>query len=126
MTMPDWLSQLSSESMLADRFPLEELLFDSLYYPSSGFDGDPIKHLAGNFFSFIYLDYGANQDAYSHALSYPGFRGYDLIATRAVAEYDLVPNGWQFAPPIPSDGDPSYHYLNWVAKPLCSWSVFQR
>lgn len=68
---PNWLSQLSSETIMSSPFPLRELLRDSLYYPSSAFDGDPIRHLAGNFLSFIYVDYGVSQDRYTHALTNP-------------------------------------------------------
>ncbi|MBP6421358.1 MAG: hypothetical protein KA271_00545 [Propionivibrio sp.] len=126
MTTPNWLSELSSESILASPFPLQELLRDSLYYPSSAFDGDPVRHLAGNFLSFIYVDYGVSQDRYAHALTHSGFRGYDLIATRLVTESELVPAGWQPRLPLPADGNPSHHYRNWIARPFCSWSIFQR
>lgn len=92
---PNWLSQLLSETISGTPFPLRELLRDSLCYPSSAFDGDPIRHLAGNFLSFIYADYGVSQDRYTHALTNPGFRGYDLVATRPITESELVPDGWQ-------------------------------
>jgi hypothetical protein len=123
---PNWLSELSSETILARPFPLRELLCDSLYYPSSAFDGDPIRHLAGNFLSFIYVDYGVSQDRYTHALRNPGFRGYDLVASRSVTESELAPAGWQTTLPRPTDGNPSHHYHNWIARPFCSWSIFQR
>ena len=38
---PSWLKALTVESMAEDEFPLKKLLTDSLYYPSSAFDGDP-------------------------------------------------------------------------------------
>ena len=123
---PNWLSQLSSETIVGAPFPLRELLRDSLYYPSSAFDGDPIRHLAGNFLSFIYADYGVSQDRYTHALTNPGFRGYDLVASRSVTESELAPAGWQPTLPLPADGNPSHHYHHWIARPFCSWSIFQR
>ena len=55
---PSWLKALTVESMAEDEFPLKKLLTDSLYYPSSAFDGDPVRHLAGNIYRFIYCDYG--------------------------------------------------------------------
>lgn len=80
---PNWLSQLSSETILGTPFPLHELLRDSLYYPSSAFDGDPIRHLAGNFLSFIYVDYGVSQDRYTH----------NSVRLK-VKQHQLVGSGW--------------------------------
>jgi hypothetical protein len=105
-------------------FPLPELLQDSLYYPSSHFDGDPVKHLAGNILSFIYVDYGVNSDDFANALK-GGFRGYTLVGNRSVNERELTPHGWHPTPPLPPDGDPS-RYRDWIKNPFCSWSLFQR
>lgn len=125
MLIPDWLTNLSPTSIVNEPFPLHELLRDSLYYPSSGFDGDPVRHLVGNILSFVYVDYSHSHDQFMSALQTPGFRGYDLIATRSVSERELTPNGWHPAPPTRSDGDPS-KYRHWIKEPFCSWSVFQR
>lgn len=122
---PRWLSDASPATIKNESFPLRELLEDSLYYPSSGFDGDPVRHLAGNILSFIYVDYGHSHDEYMNALRNPGFRGYDLVATRSVTEQELTPSGWRPTPPTRVDGDPS-RYRDWIKNPFCSWSVFQR
>jgi len=45
MLIPEWLTNLSPKTIMNEPFPLHELLRDSLYYPSSGFDGDPVRHL---------------------------------------------------------------------------------
>lgn len=124
IAVPTWLSDLSSVTILNEPFPLHELLRDSLYYPSSGFDGDPIRHLAGNILSFIYIDQGHSHDEFMVALKSPGFRGYDLIAERQVTERELTPRGWQPTLPAHADGDPS-HYRDWIKRPFCSWSVHQ-
>jgi hypothetical protein len=122
---PSWLTNLSSTTVMNEPFPLHELLNDSLYYPSSGFDGDPVRHLAGNILSFIYVDYGHSHDEFMSALITPGFSGYDLVAARSVSERELTPHGWHPTPPTRSDGEPS-RYRNWTKKPFCSWSLFQR
>jgi hypothetical protein len=93
--------------MANEPFPLHELLHGSLYYPSSGFDGDPVRHLAGNILSFVYVDYGHSHDEFVSALETPGFRGYNLIAARSVTESELTPNGWRHTLPTRSDGDPT-------------------
>lgn len=123
--VPKWLTDLSLTTVMNEPFPLHELLQDSLYYPSSGFDGDPVRHLAGNILSFIYVDYGYSHDEFMNALKTQGFRGYDLFAARSVSERELTPNGWHPTPPTRSDGDPS-QYHNQIEKPFCYWVLFQR
>lgn len=125
IAVPEWMASLTSTTIMNEPFPLGELLHDSLYYPSSGFDGDPVKYLAGNILSFIYVDYGYSHDEFMCALGNSGFRGYDLVATRSVTERELTPHGWCPTPPTRSDGDPS-RYRYWTKKPFCSWSLFQR
>lgn len=46
--LPEWLSVVDADSIETSSFPLEEVLRNSLYYPSSGFDGDPVRYMAGN------------------------------------------------------------------------------
>lgn len=108
-----------------DPFPLIDVLRDSLYYPSSGFDGDPVKHIAGNILSFIYVDYGYGSDEFLRALATPGFHGYEIIATRSVTHKELAPNGWNPSPLKPLDSDP-YRYGSHIKEPFCSWSVLER
>mgnify|MGYP001473611467 CR=1 FL=1 len=42
ISVPDWLAEISQSTITIDPFPLNKVLEDSLYYPSSGFDGDPV------------------------------------------------------------------------------------
>ena len=123
---PKWLRNLSTESIMDGRFPLREVLRSSLYYPSSGFDGDPVRYLAGNILSFIYVDYGYGEDEFMGALRDQGFRGYDLLAARSVTEKELVPRGWRPRSPTGADGDPNSAYRSGRIEPFCIWSVFQR
>lgn len=125
IAVPSWLNHLSPATIRNEPFPLRKLLQDSLYYPSSGFDGDPIRYLTGNILSFIYVDYGHTQDEFMGALGSPGFRGYDLVATRSVIEQELTPSGWNPVLPTRIDGNP-LRYRDRIKKPFCSWSVFQR
>ena len=124
IAIPTWLTGLSISEIKDGPFPLDNLLQDSLYYPSSGFDGDPVKYLAGDILSFIYVDYGNTCDEYLSALK-AGFRGYDLVATRSVKELELTPRGWDPTPPPDLEGDPS-RYRHAMKQPYCFWSVFQR
>ena len=124
--VPEWLSELSPDSMRSESpFPLRKLLQDSLYYPASGFDGKPVKYLAGNILSFVYVDYGYSRGELINALKNPGFRGYDLVAKRSVTEPELTPRSWRPTPPDPSDGNPACH-RDWIKDPFCEWLVFER
>lgn len=124
LASPPWLTDLSNESIINEPFPLHDVLRDSLYYPSSGFDGDPVKHLAGNILSFIYVDYGYGQDDFLSALAAPGFSSYNVVATRSVTQRELAPNGWNPTPLNPLEADP-YRYGSEIKEPFCSWSILE-
>lgn len=123
--VPEWLMSLLPSKIVNDPFPLDLVLQNSLYYPACGFDGDPVKYLAGNVLSFINVDYSHTRDEFLTALKEPGFYGYDLLATRPIKKEELVPNGWQPTPPNPTDGNPSSSD-RWMKEPFCHWAVFQR
>jgi hypothetical protein len=110
IAVPEWLTDLSSTTMRNGRFPLHKLLRDSLYYPCSAFDGDPVKHLAGNVLSFVYADNLYSCGQLLAELENRGFRGYDpLSAPRSVEPQELTAADW-----------------NWPEPFFCIWSVFQR
>jgi hypothetical protein len=75
-------------------FPLHEILKDSLYYPASGFDGDPIKHLLRTFLSFVYVDYARTHEQLMMEIRGRGFKGYRMLGWRSVTIQELVPHGW--------------------------------
>ena len=60
--VPGWLARASSDTMKTSLFPLHNILRDSLYYPASSFDGDPVAYLAGCIASFIYVDFGHDRE----------------------------------------------------------------
>jgi hypothetical protein len=123
---PNWLKSLDAVSIVEDKFPLKEILADSLYYPSSGFDGDPVRYLGGNVYSFIYVDYGRAKEDLDTELENDNFKGYKIVGRREVSEQELNPNRL-----VPSaelfriDGDPRHN--EWlIKKPFCEWLIFQR
>ena len=124
--VPAWLDGITVAADHAQPFPFKRMLKNSLYYPSSGFDGDPVKYLAGHIHSFIYVDYGYSESDFLGALSNSGFRGYRPIVVRAVSEKELTPNGWTPLPLSQLDGDPAQHRHGWVKPPFCRWVVFER
>ena len=125
LPIPQWLMDIAPGTIENRPFPVLEVLKDSLYYPSSGLDGDPVRYLAGNILSFIYVDYGYSREELNEALHNPWFHGYELVASRQVDKEELIPRGWIPEPPTPSDGDPT-QYKDHIVEPYCSWSIFQR
>jgi len=123
--MPQWLATTDALTINSNPFPLKEILTDSLYYPSSAFDGNPVRFLAGNFYSYIYVDYGLTEEQLNTEINNRGFIGYEITARRELTEKDLAPSGWKPVPPLPEDGDPRSR--EWfVQKPFAQWIVFQR
>lgn len=123
--IPAWLADLRADTIECGALPLDDILRDSLYYPSSGFDGTPIRYLAGNVHSFVYVDYGQGREDLDRALRSPGFRGYGVLGKRDVPQVELTPHGWTPTVPTSVDGNPT-RYRNWMKKPFCLWIVFQR
>jgi hypothetical protein len=130
LEMPLWLKELTPESMVNDPLPLNDLLENSLYYPSAGSDGTPIRYLAGNIYSFFYVDYCKEQEKAINDIQ-KGCKGYDLLAMHSLpAHEELLPEKW----PLPaSDRDPhsneysSLRFESWIVKDrFCIWAIFQR
>lgn len=120
-----WLEKVDPDTIDHVPFPLQDILDDSLYYPASGFDGDPVRYFSGNVFSFIYADYSVTRKDLSDALANPGFRGYEIIATRDVRSEELVPHRW--SPLLPKLVDPvDRRRAVGIQKPFCVWVVLQR
>ena len=111
-SVPDWLAKISQSTITIDPFPLTQLLEDSLYYPSSGFDRDPVKYLSGNILSFIYVDYGRSHDEFENEIIKRGFRGYECVATRSVTEQELTPRGWPIQPTQYHGGRPGNNWFD--------------
>jgi len=127
-TVPAWLNAIDEASGATHPFPLKRILKNSLYYPSSEFDGDPVKFLAGNIHSFVYADYGHSEEELLQALANPGFLGYEPIATRSVTAHEL---NWSELPSYVigtsnEDGLELYKKFVWIKRPFCSWTILQR
>jgi len=79
MPCPDWISEIAAEPERAmGALPVSNILADSLYYPASEFDGDPVEFLAGNVFSFVYADRHGSKEDFERAFE-RGFLGYRPI-----------------------------------------------
>lgn len=125
--VPQWLTDLTPDTMMNGPFPLRKLLRDSFYYPASGFHGGPVKYLGGNILSFVYVDYGFTRQQFGDKKTNPEFLGYDCLAIRPVTiqELALRRSLLHIDGLRPDDGDPS-HCRDWIKGPFCDWCVFQR
>ena len=123
--VPEWLDRASSDTMNTEPFPLHDILRDSLYYPASSFDGDPVAYLAGCIASFIYVDFRHGSDELEAELQEPGFLGYECVGSRSVTECELIPDGW--CPENPAEEDRGRRiWQDPMKPPFCTWSVFER
>lgn len=128
--VPMWLARLNPAELGASDFPLEELLKHSLYYPAAGFDGRPVQFLGGFIHSFIYVDYGKEEQAVDAEVQAPGFLGYHLVGGKHLSERDLAPNGWrpQAPPQFPNQmrafTERQAHRS--VRSPFATWYIFDR
>lgn len=118
MEMPEWLKNGDF------RFNVKTILKDSLYYPSSGLDGDPVKYFMGNVYSFMYVDYGISREEFLYELQKRGFCGYHIIHQQSLTPRDLTPNGWIVR--ILPDGYKDVLPWSYIKKPFCEWVVFER
>ena len=128
---PNWLKQLEfNNGLIISDFPLKYILSESLYYPSSGRNGTPVKFLAGNFLSFIYVDYGYEKQEIMNEITEPenGFMGYKLLGIKELTKNDLTPNGWHPVMPItlPDELNRLERLRNHIQRPFAIWSIFER
>jgi hypothetical protein len=123
------LKELTPETIAHGSFPVRELLYNSVYYPASAFDGGVIRDCNVNrkeweVLSFVYCDYGETEEDLHHTVM-P--RGYRLLGERQVKEEELTPNGWN--PEFPPNID-MQHYQRTVShfakRPFATWMVFER
>ena len=133
---------------ITDKFPLKELLENSLYYPACGRDGDPVWHVNKEIQSFFYADYGVAQNQIEESLygaghygenitfreSDPiGFRGYKVVGEKKLTSKDLDPTEavslttkqgqMQFV----ADASYVHSTLNdWIKRPFAKWYILER
>ena len=126
----DILNELTPETIASGEFPVRALLYNSVYYPASAFDGGIIRDCNVNrkdwdVLSFVYVDY---KETPRSLVETEMPRGYRLLGMRQLKEEELVPNGW--TPQLPPSFDME-HYQHAVGhfankRPFATWMVFER
>lgn len=127
LPLPSWLAQATAAKMLDEPFPLGEVLQESLFYPSCGSDGGPVRYLGKWINSFVYVDYGYSRQKFLDELAARPFVGYQVVGMRGVSFTELAPNGWRT--PVLSSFEirESNRYLKErVGQPFCEWVIFER
>lgn len=114
---------LNPAAILTNPLPITDLLKNSIYYPSSHFDGAVVKAYAHDYQSFVYCDYGVTETELVTELQ--TFRGYDVVAHRSVQKEELIPNNWE--PDLPSHLLMNYgKYPNYIKPPFAHWALYER
>lgn len=126
VAFPEWLKGNDFH------FNIKDILTDSCYYPSSWFDGDPVRYLAGNVYSFIYVDYMFTQEKIERETAL-GLRGYNLIHQEHISEEQLTPADLtRFIEPDFLDPSERKEKLTGIIKklqknpPFAIWAIFER
>jgi hypothetical protein len=93
--VPPWLKNFKE----GDAFDYKQFFSSRIvYYPGSGTDGHPVKLFGSSHsaHSFVYVDYGINQDFLEKELGHPehGFQGYHNLSRINLTESDLLSEKW--------------------------------
>jgi hypothetical protein len=108
-------------------FDVHKVLKDSLYYPSSGYDGKPIKFFTGNVYSFVYVDQSTTPESLQATINKNGIKGYKQIHKQDIPMHQLIPNGWSVV--IKPQREHEYHhpanYRSWIKPGFCQWFIFE-
>lgn len=118
------IKNLTNDSILNNPLPISELLENSLYYPSSGFDGGIVKNYGKEIQSFIYCDYATGEEALRSEIN--NFRGYKILGHRPLEQRELIPNGWKMTLPPGFDLQQYFRSKNAFQKPFAHWAVYER
>ena len=124
--MPTWLKANDFQ------FNLKNILRNSLYYPSAGIDGTPIKYFMGNIYSFVYVDYGISKTKFNTFHKDECFRDYkrlfkiDVSEERFVYDIDLDYKKQDYYNKVEEDRKKNRRDGHYQRKPYCCWAVFER
>jgi len=118
------IENLTTETILNKQLPINELLDNSFYYPSSGFDVGIIKYYGKEIQSYFYCDYATGEEALMRHLN--DFHGYKILGHRSIRQEELVPNGWKMQLPPNFNLKQYYRYKDFFKKPFAHWAVYER
>jgi hypothetical protein len=119
---PIWLNDLQS----LDAIPVKELLTDSVFYPASGNDWQPIQAFSGFSHSFIYIDPVIKD------WDIPAIDGYQQLFSRKIRSGELCASSFDRIQPTEMDGNLK-HLQNLFSNPFSNaenvvgiWSIYEK
>ena len=115
---------MTKEVVETKPLPIQDLLQGSMYYPASGTEGQLVKHFSDRFNSFVYCDYDVGEERVREELS--GFKGYGIMAGRALHREELIPNGWVPELPPGLRPDAAMPRMGLQHEPFAYWAILQR
>lgn len=124
---PSWLN----ENVINGSFPFRDILNESVFYPASGLDSDPIMHLGHYFWSFVYADYGYTPESILAALDPAPFMGelrggYSLICRRSLTEDELPLTRWNEESSCWLEGGNNREARERATPPFAEWALLER
>jgi hypothetical protein len=121
---PEWLRLAGSNNNAENIFSPQDILKDSLYYPSCYFDGEPIRYLSHYFKSFVYTDYGVSEKDVLDVLETKPFNGYRIVLNRSLSLREVFPERSILSRLSNQQDRPRYTRQK---KPFfCKWMIFER
>ena len=73
---------------------IKKFLEECVFYPCSGLDGFPIKHLSSRIQRFFYVDYFTTRLSVKHSVIDPGFKGYEIHEVEELSPNDVFGMSW--------------------------------
>lgn len=119
---PAWLTG----GALDARIRVQDLLHDSVFYPASGLDSDPLRLLGHHFWSFIYADYGLGPESVQSALGADKFGGYRLLGQWSVTEDELPLARWNSESAGYLEGGNNIEARERATPPFAEWALLER
>jgi hypothetical protein len=105
-------------------FVLCAVLTKSVFYPSCGFDGRPIKHLGSHFSSFVYVDYLCSVEELDAEVVRNPFTGYEIVHDQPLTD-EQINSAALTDPTLPVD-DSDQNIPNWRGTWFARWFILRR
>ncbi len=123
---PAWLAKIATSQVAPKALPLKSILKDSLFYPASDLDPEPIKNFAGNIHSFIYVDYNVSQMNVEQFCQRPFLDGYDVLFEQDIEFADVIPSNWKPTLMLTKDirDADRFFQMEMKFKPFVRWAVW--
>ncbi len=119
---PAWLTEDALDSPVR----IQDLLRDSVFYPASGLDSDPMQLLGHHFWSFVYADYGFTPESIQAVLSADKFAGYKILRRRSVIEDEIPLAGWNSESAGYLEGGNIREAREKATPPFAEWALLER